>query len=146
MSTTHSVGETAFDDKSSPNITAQDHGRVPALTIDGQSRTEEDAAPNGKVTASMSDYFTLLASGFGRSSQARPRGADEERSYRTASKTTCHPTLTSLSRSCTQRSTTAPSPLESPTRSSLERSWDRLLSASSATGLGERRQWWAQQC
>lgn len=56
-----------MDDKSSPNMMADDRGCVPALGIDGQVAVLEGDASVGTVTASLSDYFTLLASGFGTS-------------------------------------------------------------------------------
>lgn len=58
----------SLDEKNSPSMLPEDRGDVPYLSSTQPDPVvlEEGDAPLGKVTASLSDYFTLLASGFGK--------------------------------------------------------------------------------
>lgn len=65
MSDTTSSPGLNMDDKNSPMMTSDDRGHVPALAVDGLESATDPEESSGRVTAKMSDYFTLLASGFG---------------------------------------------------------------------------------
>lgn len=71
MVRTTQFADTVDDKNTSPTLSAEDNGYVPGLAVNGHhgpvGLDEVDDPTQGKITPSVSDYFTLLASGFGAS-------------------------------------------------------------------------------